>query len=112
MFGSKPHPEMTPAEVHAALGTGRVVLVDVREAAEHDAERIDGALLRPLSSFQPKALPVTEGASVILHCGSAKRSATALDMCRKAGVPVTTHMAGGLMGWKAAGLPTVVGGSH
>ena len=112
MFGSKSHPEMTPAEVHSALGSGRIVLVDVREAAEHDAERIAGAELHPLSSFQPSALPVADGAAVVLHCGSAKRSATALDLCRKAGVPVTTHMTGGLMAWKAAGLPTVTGRSR
>ena len=108
MFGSKPHPEMKPRDVHDALQAGSIVLVDVREDAEHAGERIAGALLHPLSSFDPAALPVSNDKPVVLHCGSAKRSATALDLCRKAGVPVTTHMSGGIMGWKAAGLPTVV----
>ena len=109
MFGSKPHPEMKPRDVHDALQAGTIVLVDVREDAEHTAERIVGALLQPLSSLDPARLPVSAEKTVVLHCGSAKRSATALDLCRKAGVPVSTHMAGGIMGWKAAGLPKVVG---
>jgi rhodanese-related sulfurtransferase len=109
MFGTKRHSELTPQEVQGALNSGKIVLVDVREDAEHTAERIAGALLHPLSSFDPARLPVSADTPVVLHCGSAKRSATALDMCRKAGVPVTAHMAGGIMGWNAAGLPTVSG---
>jgi len=109
MFGSKPHLEMKPRDVHDALQAGNIVLVDVREDAEHAAERIPGAVLHPLSRFDPALLPVSADKTVVLHCGSAKRSATALDLCRKAGVPVTAHMTGGIMEWKAAGLPTVVG---
>jgi len=109
MFGNKSHRERHPQEVSQDLKAGKIVLVDVREDAEHAAERIEGALLHPLSRFDPAKLPVTADKPVVLHCGSAKRSATAIDMCRKAGVPVDTHMAGGIMGWKAAGLPTVSG---
>jgi rhodanese-related sulfurtransferase len=30
-----------------------------------------------------------------------------VDHCRKAGHAIDTHLAGGIMAWKAAGLPTV-----
>jgi rhodanese-related sulfurtransferase len=95
--------ELEPAEVNAGMAQGKLVLVDVREPNETAAERIPGAVLMPLSQFDPAALPKGE---VVLTCLGGKRSALALARCREAGVPVKTHMRGGLTAWKAAGLPT------
>ncbi len=108
MFGSKPVPVETPHQIAAAMKQRNVILVDVREIAEHASERIDGAQLHPLSSFDPASLPKGE-AEVVLHCGSGKRSHTAYEACRKAGVKVRSHMAGGIQAWKAAGLPVTRG---
>jgi rhodanese-related sulfurtransferase len=103
----QPHlKEMSPTEVHDAIRARRIVLVDVREPHEYQNEHIQGALLLPLSTFDPGALPVGERA-VVLHCGSGKRSATAVAKCIDAGVPVTAHLKGGLLAWKHAHLPTV-----
>ena len=96
--------ELDPGEVNARMMRGEIVLVDVREPNEIAAERIAGAVSLPLSRFDPAALPKGE---VVLSCLSGKRSGMALAKCRQAGVPVNTHMRGGLMGWKAAGLPTI-----
>jgi rhodanese-related sulfurtransferase len=95
--------ELEPAEVSARMARGEIALVDVREANETAAERIPGAILIPLSRFDPAALPKGE---VVLTCLGGKRSALALARCREAGVAVNTHMRGGLNAWKAAGLPT------
>jgi rhodanese-related sulfurtransferase len=95
--------ELEPTEVSARLARNEIVLVDVREPNEIAAERIPGALAMPLSRFDPAALPKGE---VVLSCLSGKRSASALARCRDAGLAVNTHMRGGLMAWKAAGLPT------
>ncbi len=95
--------ELDPAEVGARLARGEIILVDVREPNEIAAERIPGALSMPLSRFDPSALPKGE---VVLSCLSGKRSGMALARCRDAGVTITVHMRGGLIGWKAAGLPT------
>jgi len=96
---------LDPRTAHTLVAKGEAVLVDVREAAEHAAERIAGAVNHPLSAFDPRALP-GQAANVILHCGVGKRSAMALDACRKAGVDVIGHMEGGLAAWKSSGLPT------
>ena len=104
MFGSRPAPTDTPLQINAAMKRGDVVLVDVRERNEHAAECIEGALLRPLSQFDAAALPQA-GVEIVLHCGSGKRSQTAFEACRRAGVTVRSHMAGGIQAWKAAGLP-------
>lgn len=100
-------PDLTPADVHDRLNARQIVLVDVREPAEYAAERIHGALNLPLTTFDPAALPVGGDRPVVLQCGSGKRSATALDLCRKAGVDVAGHLAGGIGAWRAAGLPVI-----
>src|SRR5690606_16583467 len=50
-------PTMSPQEISGALSRGEIVLIDVREPMEFAAERIHGALLYPLSTFDPADLP-------------------------------------------------------
>ena len=108
MFGPKTK-DLTPQQVKAALDAKEILLIDVREPAEFAAERIQGAVNVPLSSFDPHALPDAGDKTVVLQCAGGKRSAMAVDQCGKANRAVDTHLAGGLMAWKAAGLPTVGG---
>jgi rhodanese-related sulfurtransferase len=98
--------EMTPAAVADALKHHAITLIDVREPAEYAADRIHGALLFPLSTFDPRMLP-QDTRRIVLHCGSGKRSAMAIQRCHDAHVAVDTHMAGGIQAWKQAGLPVV-----
>lgn len=109
MFGAPKTKDLTPQQVKAALDTGEIVLIDVREPAEFAAEKIAGAINVPLSTFDPAALPDAGGKTVVLQCAGGKRSAMAVDKCRAANQAVETHLAGGLAAWKAAGLPTVGG---
>jgi len=100
-------PTETPSDIHEAMKAGRVILIDVREPSEYASERIHGALLYPLSTFDPAGLPDEEGKQVVLHCGSGKRSEAAWNKAGAAGIRLRSHMAGGLLAWKAAGLPVV-----
>jgi rhodanese-related sulfurtransferase len=109
MFGAPKTKDLTPQDVRAGLETWNIVLIDVREPAEFAAEKIAGALNVPLSTFDPAALPDVGGKTIVLQCAGGKRSAMAVDQCRKAGQAIETHLAGGLAAWKAAGLPTVTG---
>lgn len=95
----------TPEQVDAALKAGEIILVDVREPHEFENDRIPGALLHPLSTFDPAALPVGQGRKVVLHCAAGGRSAKAVEACMSSGVDVDAHMAGGMGAWKQAGLP-------
>jgi rhodanese-related sulfurtransferase len=94
--------DFTPQELSDALARGEAVLVDVREAEEFHAARIAGAVLLPLSQFDPLALPP---GAVVLQCGVGKRSRMAAGICAQAGVAVAGHLAGGLSAWAAQGLP-------
>jgi rhodanese-related sulfurtransferase len=98
--------EYSPQDVQSLLEEGRILLIDVREADEYGTERIPGALLYPLSTFDAVYLPVDERRAVVFHCAAGGRSLTAARL-RKAGGHPAAHMAGGIAAWKALGLPTI-----
>src|SRR4029077_14983295 len=89
---------------------GRYLLVDVREPNEVAAEAYPDGVVVPLSTFDPKAIPDPQGKQVVFACRSGKRSVTASLAAQAAGLAYDKHLAGGILGWKAAGLPTKVGG--
>ena len=80
---------------------------DIRRAA---AEAYPGGVVVPLSSFDPGSIPDPQGKEVVFACRSGKRSVTASLAAQAAGLPYDKHLAGGILGWKAAGLPTRTGG--
>ena len=101
---------LAPTDVAQVLRSGRVLLIDVREPQEYQQERIAGALLYPLSTFDNSALPRGEFPRVVFHCGSGKRSLAAAEKRLAAGSRGVAHMAGGIQAWKDAGLPVVSSG--
>ena len=99
--------ELNPRDVQRWLAERAIVLIDVREPHEYASERIHGAFLYPLSTFDPKSLPVTEDRRIVFHCGTGKRSARAVALCELEGVDAHSHVKGGLVEWKNAGLATM-----
>jgi rhodanese-related sulfurtransferase len=104
---SHPIETLEPAEVVRLLKAGKILLIDVREPAEYASERIHGALLYPLSTFDAAALPTDGTRRVVFHCGSGKRSLAAAEKLLAAGQSHAAHMGGGIAAWKAAGLPVI-----
>jgi rhodanese-related sulfurtransferase len=95
------------SEVSQLLKAGKILLIDVREPSEYASERIAGALLYPLSTFDASMLPDDGPRRVVFHCGSGKRSLTAAERRLGAGQKHAAHMGGGIAAWKAAGLPVI-----
>jgi len=98
--------DMTAQDVAAGLAAGTVLLVDVREPNETAMERIPGALLLPLSQFDPHEIPDPAGRAVVFTCAVGVRSLRAAQAALADGLPYDAHLAGGLKAWKAAGFPT------
>lgn len=97
---------LTPEEVAAGLRAGRMLLIDVREPNETAVESYPDAVIVPLSCFDPAAIPDPKGRQVVFACRSGKRSVTASLAAQQQGYPYSAHLAGGIIAWKAAGLPT------
>ena len=97
--------EVDPAELKQWLDAGETIVVDVREPDEFIAERIEGAISRPLSNLNPGSVPTSTEKTVVLHCRSGKRSAEAAQRLIAAGRTEVCHLKGGLKAWIDAGLP-------
>ena len=102
--------DLTPEDVSKGIAEGRYLLVDVREPNEVAVEAYPDGVVVPLQSFDPAAIPDPQGKQVVFACRSGKRSVTASLAAQAAGLPYDKHLAGGIIGWKAADLPTRTGG--
>jgi rhodanese-related sulfurtransferase len=102
--------DLTPEDVSKGIDEGRYLLVDVREPNEVAVEAYPNAVVVPLSGFDPQDIPDPGAKQVVFACRSGKRSVTASLAAQADGLAYDKHLAGGMLGWKAAGLPTKAGG--
>ena len=93
-----------PVTVKTWLDAGEAILIDVRETAEYQRAHIAGALLVPLSTFDPRRIP-QNGEKVVIACAVGQRSANASAYLMGQGFTNLYNLQGGLNGWAAAGLP-------
>src|ERR1035437_11141076 len=98
---------LTPEQVAAGLTEGRMLLVDVREPNETSVECYPDAVIVPLSAFDPAAIPDPQGRQGVFACRSGRRSVTASLAAQAQGYPYRSHLARGIIAWKAAGLETI-----
>lgn len=98
--------DLGPEEVACGIREGKMLLVDVREPNETIVESYPDAVLVPLSTFDPTTIPHPAGKEVVFACRSGKRSVTASLAAQERGYRYDAHLAGGIIAWKAAGLPT------
>lgn len=86
------------------IASDEVMLVDVREPAEHSAEKIDGAILVPLGSFNKSKIPNTSDKKLVIMCRTGKRS---LNACQKLVAEdkdlEVYNLEGGITAWASAG---------
>lgn len=103
---------ITASELKKRLDKDEILLIDVREPAEHRSECIDGACLIPLGEISIDKLPSTKR-PIVIHCRSGKRSA---DACAKllASNPSldVTSLEGGIVAWSQAGFNVKRSGSN
>jgi rhodanese-related sulfurtransferase len=86
------------------MDSGEAVVVDVREPAEHAAEKIQGATLVPLGTVNKTALPETGGKKLVIHCRSGKRSMNACEKLLAEDPNLEIYnLEGGISAWGTAG---------
>lgn len=99
--------DVAPELVSQWVQAGQVILVDVREDFEHSAERIPGAQHHPLSRFESDELREhSADKRIVFFCQKGQRSHDAARRFQSGNEPVF-WMAGGIEGWRAAGLKTI-----
>jgi rhodanese-related sulfurtransferase len=82
------------------LKNNEAVVVDVREPAEHEAEKISGSNLLPLANVSKNSLPQCAGKKLVLHCRSGKRSSSACQKLLEQDPNLEIYnLEGGIMAW-------------
>jgi rhodanese-related sulfurtransferase len=99
---------LAPQECAEMMEAGTAVMLDIREIHEFDAERIPGAILAPMQEIIPGALPTQDAKKLILQCRSGGRTANVAHALIGMGAfSEMAHLEGGILAWKAQGLPTI-----
>lgn len=94
--------EISVSEVEARRTRGEeFTLLDVRELWEFEQAHIAGAAHIPLAMLPGhlEEFQRTPEAEIVCYCHTGRRSLTAADWLRRAGVPGARSMAGGIDAW-------------
>lgn len=85
------------------------LLLDVREADEHQTARIEGATLIPMSQMMQRAgeLAPHRDRRVVVHCHHGGRSAQVANWLRGQGFSQVQNMEGGIDQWSVEVDPKV-----
>lgn len=105
---------LTPAVVEAHLLAQDAVLIDLREPDELEEHgRIAGAIAVPRDLLERCADPASPGRLpeldrrrlTIVYDSAGHHADRDVDTLRALGYPEVSHLAGGMVAWKQAGLP-------
>lgn len=98
---------ISPLEATLLMNREDAVIIDVREASEWSAGHIANARHIPLGQLDKRLseLEKFKGKTVIVHCQSGNRSASACRRLGKSGFEKVHNLAGGIAAWTDAGLP-------
>jgi rhodanese-related sulfurtransferase len=98
------------AEALACFNRGKATIVDVREVEEYLVGHIPGAVLNPLSRFDPGKVPVEPGRALIFHCQAGIRCGVAAARMVESGFKGRINrLQGGFQAWTRAGGPATTG---
>ncbi len=109
--------EIQPAALEECLTGGAaasgIQVIDVREPAEFTGGlgHIRGARLLPLAQLAARSAEIDAARPVVAVCRSGVRSAQATVLLQKSGVTQVANLAGGMLRWRAEGLPVEQGGN-
>ena len=92
-------------QVHATLGSVRII--DVREPEEFtgDLGHIEGSELVPLGTVESASSGWDKSTPLVFICRSGNRSGRAAHALRMKGFETTINMLGGMLQWNAERLP-------
>ncbi len=82
-------------------------LIDVREPAEHNLCRIEGAELKPLGQIMLWYQELDRNEEIILHCHHGLRSEQACYFLARQGFTKVKNLAGGIDAWSLRIDPSV-----
>jgi rhodanese-related sulfurtransferase len=100
--------QLSPAEVKARLDANEdFVLLDVREVWEFEFNRIEGAVLAPMSDFPKYAARLDKEKEYVVYCHHGIRSMHACGFLKTMGFTKLSNLTGGIDAWSYEVDPSV-----
>ena len=101
--------QVNPAEAVRLMDDESLVILDTREAQEFDSGYIKGAVHIPMSQMKKRMgeLEKYKSRPVLIYCRSGSRSNYTGKLLSNAGFENVQNLAGGMMAWSSANLPTI-----
>ncbi len=98
---------IAPDDAYETINEGKAVLLDVREINEVKLESIplDRVLNHPMSVIMDRLPYIAKDQNIIVTCPRGVRSVKVANLLNQQGYPHVANLDGGLMMWKAKGLP-------
>lgn len=98
--------DLPVTEAHRLWSAGELAIVDVREEREHEATRIPGVPLVPMSELLTRVDEIPGDLPLAVICRSGARSAQVADFLSASGDHGdVANVEGGIIAWAAEGLP-------
>lgn len=93
----------------AEFESGRAILIDIREPAEHATGVAAGVKLLPMRQLGGRLseIPTDPSKPVLLICNTQNRSSATLKALRERGYPHVKYVSGGMSEWARRGWPMV-----
>lgn len=106
---TRPHKEVSPAEMVRLINREDALVLDVREDSELRSGRISGARHVPLSVLKQRVgeLGKFRDRTIVITCATGVRSAQASDILRWHEFQKLYSLKGGIAAWQNASLPLV-----
>lgn len=93
-------------EAHRLWTEGAIAIVDVREQSEHDATRVEGVPLLPMSELLANIDDLPTDRPLAILCRSGNRSGQVADYLTATGeYGEVANIEGGIIAWAVEGLP-------
>lgn len=98
---------ISPTDAYSAIILGEAFLLDVREPNETMVEivRMPDVIYHPMSVIRNRITHIPTDKMVITACSGGVRSAKIVSLLIENGFKNVVNLDGGLMTWKAKGLP-------
>lgn len=98
---------ITPQNALAELQSGTAIMIDVREEPEFKLESIplNGVFYYPMSGIMEQLQNIPIDKPIIVICNAGVRSSKVVYLLNRNGFPESANLDGGIIIWKAQGLP-------
>ena len=104
---------ITPQNALAELQTGNAIIIDVREEPEFKLESIplSDVFYYPMSGIVEQLQYIPADKPIIVICNAGIRSSKVVNLLNRSGFQASANLDGGIVMWKALGLPVSSGHS-